>query len=184
MTFLSEPASGVSATSPEARMRPDDLVGALGRFLRRVHAAPTADAAGGGPTPTTVDVDAALSRARARVAAGGVPDLVDGPYRGHSAARVLDVAEELARRLVGGPLPVVVHGSLRLEGISIDGGEVVGWPTAAPAVGDPYVDLAALAIDLAAAVGPGAVPALFDAADHPAPDPVRVEVWCLLRQLV
>ncbi len=45
-------------------------------------------------------------------------------------------------------------------------------------------DLSFLARDLAAAIGPAAVPALFDAYGAERPDPVRIEFWVTLRQLL
>lgn len=185
MGLLDAPAPGVPADDPAALVRPDDLVGALGRFLARLHGSTLTDA-GSAPTETPVlDVAAALATASARVAAGDVdPESFDPAYRGQHPERLLQVATDLAAGLSAVD-PVPVHGDLTLGGLLLDEGRVVGWPpVAVERRGDPYVDLVAVARGLAAAVGPGAVPALFDAAGVTAPDPVRIEVWALLGQLV
>lgn len=178
MTFLDLPADGVPADAPEALMRPDDVVGAVARFLLRLQAADLPDGA------AVAGGEAYLARARARVESGalGAADL-DPPYRRSTPELMLASAVDLAGRLAPAEA-TPVHGSLALAGILIDDGEVVGWPAATASQGDPYVDLAFVARDLAAAIGPAAVPALFDAVGVDRPDPLRLEFWVLIRQLV
>ncbi|MFN8053504.1 MAG: phosphotransferase [Acidimicrobiales bacterium] len=179
---LATPGPGTPADSPTALMRPDDLVAALARFLQRVHgSAPAGDA-------EPVTASATLATARARVADGAVDaSSFDEPYRSQSSERLLTIASDLADLVEGrGEIAAVtVHGSLRLGDLLLDGGEVTGWAVPAVAlVGDPYVDLAFLARDLAGAVGPAAVPALFDAYGLDRPDPLRIEFWVTVGQLL
>jgi aminoglycoside phosphotransferase len=179
--FLDHPAAaGAPADSPEALMRPDDLVDALGRFLRRIR-----DAA---PTPGAVVTGPAyfLDLARLRVDRGEVdPSSFDPPYRSSTPSALLEAAEGLAERLAALADPVPIHGSLTLSGLRIDAGQVVGWVEPPERrVGDAYVDVAFLAADLATAVGPGAVPVLFDASGLDLPEPARVEFWVTVRQLL
>lgn len=179
-SFLDAPRSGTPADSPTALMRPDDLVGAIGRFLRRLAASEPVEGA------PLLDPSSALAEARARVDAGEVdPSRFDAPYRHLTALRLLDAATALAARLAeAAPAPTVpVHGSLVVSRLQLDGGDVVGWPPAEPAVGDAYVDLAAVAVDLAGLIGPAAVPAVVDAAGIAVPEPLRIEFWVTIRQL-
>jgi len=178
VTFLELPADGVPADAPEALMRPDDVVGAVARFLVRLHAADVPEGA------AVAGAEAYLARARARVDAGviGSADL-DPAYARSTPERLLASAVDLAGRMAPAAASPV-HGDLSLTGLLIDGGEVVGWPETGASAGDPYVDLAFVARDLATAIGPAAVPALFDAVRIDRPDPVRLEFWVLIRQLV
>lgn len=114
----------------------------------------------------------------------------DEPYRAQPADRLLSIATDLLARLderpVDEPTPVLsLPGGppLSLGAILLADGAVVS-PTDAVAVGDPYADLSFLARELATAIGPAAVPALFDAAGIERPDPVRIEFWITLRQLL
>lgn len=179
--FLLNAADGVPADSPESLMRPDDLVAAIARFLRRIHVP-------GDGGADVLDTTWALARAAGRVEAGEVvvADL-DPPYRPHPPERLLAIATELVDTLSDRPAPdpTMVHGDLALADLRLAGGEIVGWKVPARlAVGDPYVDLVFLARDLAAAIGPAAVPALFDAVGVTDPDPLRIETWITLRQLL
>lgn len=185
MDFLDHPSVGTRVSSTSALVRPDDLVGALGRFLTRVHDRPG-------------DVDAVvagrreyLADARRRVDAGLVlPEHLDAAYRPHAPARLAHIAEGLADLLDESADPsasalVPIHGSLSVADLEVTDGEIVGW--AVPEVfrvGDPYVDIVFLARDLATLIGPGAVPALFDATGIERPDPVRIEFWVTLKQLL
>jgi len=179
--FLLSPADGVPADSPESLMRPDDLVAAIARFLRRVHVP-------GDGGEDVIDTTWALARAAGRVEAGEVTvDDLDPPYRPHSPERLLAIATQLVGTLSDRPAPVstTVHGDLALADLRLAEGEIVGWKVPdRPAVGDPYIDLVFLARDLVAAIGPAAVPALFDAVGVTDPDPLRIETWITLRQLL
>lgn len=169
--------SGVPADDPAALVRPDDLVAALARYLHALHQSePPADAA-------VADLAAALATATARVGDGLVdPAGFDEPYRRWSPDRLLEVAREQAR-LAARPPSVPIHGTLRLSALRVDDGEIVP-PEEAPVLGDPYADLAYLASDLAAAISPAAVPALFEAYGDERPDPLRIDLWMTLRQLL
>lgn len=184
MGVLDEPADGTSLDAPAALARPDDVVAALGRFLRRLHdSSPEPDTEVAGPV-------AFLTRARERVEAGAVAvEALDLPYRTHSPGRLLAIAAQLAERVAAPDRPTVdlvpIHGSLRVADLRIDGGEIVGWRRPDRAlVGDPYCDLSFVARDLAPLIGPGAVPALFDATGIERPDPLRIELWVTLAQLL
>lgn len=180
MPFLDRPADGVPADSPAARVRPDDLVVALARFLRDLHRSEPAPAAGSA-TPTDY-----VARARREVEAGLVDrERFDPPYRPHEPARLVAIAADLAGRLGDDEPGAPVHGSLSLADLRLVDGAVVGWAVPeGPLVGDRYVDLSFLARDLATTIGPAAVPALFDAYGLDRPDPVRIEFWVTIRQLL
>lgn len=126
-----------------------------------------------------------LADATERLASGLVSSAsFDEPYRPHAPERLLSIASGLADRLDEAPT-VPVHGALALADLRIAGGSVVGWSI--PLIqrqGDAYVDLSFLARDLASAIGPAAVPALFDAYGLERPDPVRIEFWVTIRQLL
>ncbi len=181
MGVFDSPRDGTRADSPTARLRPDDLVDALARFVHRVHTSAPVD---GVDTSSATPSDY-LVLAAERVESGAVTsDSFDEPYRPHAPERLLSIATDLADGL-GAVASVPVHGSLALADLRIDGGSVVGWTVpATPRLGDSYVDLSFLARDLAAAIGPAAVPALFDAYGAERPDPVRIEFWVTLRQLL
>lgn len=179
-TFVGTPTPGVSAVAPEALMRPDDLVVAVARFIHDIHALfvdPEVDAR---------DHRAAqLIRASERVASGAVDEFgFDPPYGGQSAERLVAIAAELDGRIGSSPA-VAVHGALALDGLSLHEGRVCGWPELdAIRVGDRYCDLSFIARDLAGVVGPQCVPALFDAYGLERPDPLAVEFWVTLRQVL
>ena len=170
----------MAADSAVALTRPDDLVGAIGRFLTLVHAEPVPPGADDRSAP------AELAAASLRVA-GGEADAVgfDPPYAAQDPARLLEIATGLWERCGhgwGGEVRLIGAG---LAGLEVEDGEVCGWPDASVALrGDPYSDLARLARDLSVAIGPAAVPALFDSCGIERPDPARIEFWILLLQLL
>ena len=185
MAFLDHPADGVPADAPAALARPDDVVAAIGRFLRRLHGSEAA------PGAVPVLAEDYLERARRRVAAGAVdPDDLDPPYRPHAPERLLAIAGDLAAGLTdreppGGSPLVPIHGGLAVADLRLAQSEVVGWRVPEAAVlGDPYADVTFVARDLAWKIGPGAVPAVFDASGLDQPDPVRIEFWITIRQLL
>ena len=155
-------------------------MGAIGRFLTRVHA-----------EPVSRDADdrsaaAGLAAASLRVTSGKVDAVgFDRPYAGQDPARLLDIAASLWERCGhewGDEVRLIDAG---LDVLEVDEGEVCGWPDASAAVrGDPYSDFARLARDLSVAIGPAAVPALFDSCGIERPDPARIEFWILLHQLL
>ena len=181
---LASPLDGIAADSPAAVMRPDDLLAALVRFLQAVHA--EAPESGAGPATPEAFVEHARQRLEARLIA---PEGFDPPYRTQAPERLLGIAAGLAEQLADRPqsdlAAVQVHGSLSLGDLRLSDGAVVGWtPPVTALAGDGYVDLSFLARDLSTTIGPMAVPALFDMYGIDRPDPVRIEFWVTLRQLL
>lgn len=179
-TFLGAPTTGVPAVAPEALMRPDDLVVALAGFLADVHALGT------GTVEESADhrLDA-LARAAQRVESNVIDAAAfDAPYAGQSPERLVMIATDLHQRIAPSTA-VVVHGALDMNQLSLSEGRVCDWPALAELrFGDRYADLSFLARDLARVVGPQCVPALFDAYGLERPDPLAVEFWVTLRQVL
>ncbi|MEZ5322928.1 MAG: hypothetical protein R2698_12820 [Microthrixaceae bacterium] len=170
----------VSCLDPVAISRPEHLVAAIAEWLAAVHS--TRDH----PQLPVFGVDDALSDAAALVAGDLVdPSLFEGPSNGQPATRILEVARVLRTRLDDEPV-VPIRGSIRLEDLAVRDGHIVGPSdegVGPRALGDRYQDLADAAAALAAHIGPGAVPALFDRYGESPADPIRLEVWSLLYQL-
>jgi aminoglycoside 3'-phosphotransferase-1 len=117
--------------------RAGDIVDALGRFLRDVHAIPTATC------PFTSDHGHRLALARARIDAGLVEtDEFDDERIGWNADQVWDAMQALL------PLsadPVVTHGDFSLDNILMRDDAVVGCIDVGRAgIADRYQDLAIL----------------------------------------
>jgi aminoglycoside phosphotransferase len=149
----------------------------MGRCLRALHGT---DAVG---CPWRQDVGDLVTAAAARVEAGQVdPARFDPPYRRYGPAQILALAE----RSVPAPpaVPVVVHGSARLSALRIEDGGLRWADLDGSGVGDPYRDLATMAVDLAAAVGPEALAPFLDAYGVDHPDVIRLDWHVLADQLL
>lgn len=154
------------------------LVRGTADALRSLHERPTGDR-------PTVDDEWWVAEARRRVAAGVVdPDRFDPPYRRYGSAQLLSIAERSVPASTP-PSPVALHGGARLDALMIDGGEVRGFTADTRAVaGDPYRDLATLAVDLAVLVSPEALGPFLDAYGARPPDIVRIDFHTLVDQLL
>ena len=109
-------------------------------------------------------------------------DRCDPPFRRHPP----DELFELVRRSVPSPpaSPVVTHGAARLAAVRIEGGELRWADVGACGVGDPYRDLATMAIDLTALISPEALGPFLDAYGVDQPDVVRLDWHVLVDQLL
>ncbi|KAB7645481.1 APH(3')-I family aminoglycoside O-phosphotransferase [Polymorphobacter fuscus] len=114
-----------------------EIVDALARFLRRLHAIPPVDC------PFNADHRLRMAQARVRIDAGSVDlDDFDDARQGWSAERVWDAMQALL------PLHsdlVVTHGDFSLDNLVMAGGEVVGMIDVGRAgLADRWQDLAIL----------------------------------------
>lgn len=128
--------------------------------------------------------DELLAEARRRVRTGLVErDRFDPPYRRYGPTELLELAER--SRPGGEGRTVVVHGDARLSTLVVEGGRIAGWrPSPRTGLGDPYRDLATLAIDLAAQVGAESLGRFFAAYGIDHPDVRRVDFHVLVDQLL
>ena len=176
-------------SDPQARSRPELVVPALGRWLAGVHASPTE----GLPVVSTAE---SVDRAVTRLEAGEVD--LSGVDRAYQRIRPATLRAQLEAG-VGDPRlstlelleagvppeadpPVAISGSARFDSLTIDEGVVSGTCPITLA-GDPYLDLASLARDLARLIGPEALWPFFDAYGLDRPDPLRLDFFMLLNAL-
>jgi len=161
-------------SDPQARSRPELVVPALGRWLAGVHASPTE----GLPVVSTAE---SVDRAVTRLEAGEVD--LSGVDRAYQRIRPATLRAQLE---AGVPpeadRPVAISGSARFDSLTIDEGVVSGTCPITLA-GDPYLDLASLARDLARLIGPEALWPFFDAYGLDRPDPLRLDFFMLLNAL-
>ena len=161
-------------SDPQARSRPELVVPALGRWLAGVHASPTE----GLPVVSTAEL---VDRAVTRLEAGEVD--LSGVDRAYQRIRPATLRAQLE---AGVPpeadRPVAISGSARFDSLTIDEGVVSGTCPITLA-GDPYLDLASLARDLARLIGPEALWPFFDAYGLDRPDPLRLDFFMLLNAL-
>jgi aminoglycoside 3'-phosphotransferase-1 len=117
---------------PERRI---EVVSALARFLRRIHAIPANEC------PFNSDHAYRLAHARARIDAGEVDeDDFDEEREGWTAEQVWDAMQAL---LPFAPDPVVTHGDYSLDNLLVEDGEVVGSiDVGRLGIADRYQDLA------------------------------------------
>jgi len=155
----------------------DALIAGLAAALRDHHARPTAGC------PPRGD-DELLAEARHRVGDGRVdPARFDPPYRRYAPEELLALAERL-RPEPAAP-PVLVHGDARLATVRVDGSGIRGWdPSPRTGAGDPYRDLATVAVDLAEQVGAESLGPFFAAYGIDHPDVRRVDFHVLVDQLL
>jgi aminoglycoside phosphotransferase len=161
-------------SDPHARSRPELVVPALGRWLAGVHASPTKGL-------SVVSTAELVDRAVTRLEAGEV-DLSDVD-RAYQRIRPATLRAQLE---AGVPPeadpPVAISGSARFDSLTIDDG-VVSATCPVTLAGDPYLDLASLARDLARLIGPEALWPFFDAYGLDRPDPLRLDFFMLLNAL-
>ncbi len=154
-----------------------DVLRRLGQLLRRFHDTPTAGC------PWVCGVDELVETADSRVRRGlAAIDRFDPPFRRYAPSELL----ELVHRSVPPPAPsaVMTHGAARLDAVRLDGAELRWTGVEGSGVGDPYRDLATMAVDLAAAIGPEALAPFLDAYGIDQPDLVRLDWHVLVDQLV
>jgi aminoglycoside 3'-phosphotransferase-1 len=150
-----------------------EIVGAVARFLRTLHALPLADC------PFHAGHAFRLADARRNVAAGLVP-VPDDADAGWSPAPVLARAEAM---LPLGFERVVTHGDFSLGNVLVEDGRVTGCiDVGRLGAADPYQDLAILWENLGE-FGAGAQHTLFEAYGIAAPDERRIEFHLCLDEL-
>ena len=166
----------VPLTDAVALARPSEVVESLARLLRRIHATPVEEC------PFVSSPEMSLTAAREDLESGAFDSRVfEGPYSQHGGARLVEIATTF---LPHDYVPSVIHGSLRLSSLVVVDGEThVAMSAPSCGVGDAYQDVVYLAVDIAAAVGLAAAPALFDEYGIDSPELARVEYWTLIDQL-
>jgi len=161
-----------------------DLLVATAQALRALHATEVAPDAGA--ASFDAGLDTLVADARRRVAAGLVDQArFDPAYRRYRPATLLDLVER--GRPPDPDRAAVVHGSARLDQLWLVGEahSVAGWSGLSRAgVGDPYRDLATMAVDLAATVAPEALGPFVDAYGLDHADLVRLDWHVVVDQLV
>lgn len=162
------------------------LVVTLADALAAVHAlTPPSAATADAPSRQLGDL---RELAAGRVELGRVEaDAFDGPYRGHEPGALLD----LAPSALPAHEPTVVLGLASLAHVRVGAdGAVLGWAPAAvtgpvsAGWGDPYRDLATVAIELADAISPEVLGPFFDRYGIDRPELARLDAHVLLDQLL
>lgn len=176
-------ADGEPATSIEYRVDAERTVRLLAAALAALHATELSDGERrAGLAATDLASDA--------VGAFGAGTLQhserSGAYAHMSDERLVDAlvagAEGAAARQ---SRQVLTHGTPTLSHLWCDHGSVVGlisWDR--PAVADPYRDLAVAARCIATDMAPILVPTFFEHYGESSPDPVRIDWYALLAELV
>ena len=176
--LLGSTRPGLAIYDPAVLVRPEQLVAAIGNFVLQMWELPVEQ------LPNAMSATEAVIRAERLVAAGRVDSTrFDLPYQSISPQRLLDSAQ----RLLPDPpeCPVAVHGNLRCTALELLDGSISSWPEPDEGgIGDPYRDLAGLSRDLARLIGAGAVGALFSSVALERPEPVRLEFWVMIGQLL
>ncbi len=174
--------AGWPADGPENQIQGSGLLEGLGRAVRRLHDLP-ADA-----SVPMVQLEDLLSEVGARVAAGVVDRENFAPARRRvEPQRLVDQLHALLpilerRRPVE---PVLTHGGCQLGAVWLERTEPTGFiGVQRLAVADPYRDLGAMARSLAGFFGAEALPGFFAAYGLSAPDPIRLEFYALLDELL
>ncbi len=155
-----------------------ELLDLLGAGLRTLHATPT------DRCPFDAGNAGLLDRAEAAVAAGAVDvDRFDRAYRRSTAADLLRIVA--TSRPPDPDPPTVIHGAAGLDVIRVDGGRIVGWDAVEHAgLGDPYRDLATMAVHLVDLVGPEALGPFLDAYGIEHADVLRLDWHVMIDQLL
>ena len=163
-----------------AELAGDDIAEVLRRLGATLRALHDTDAEG---CPWRCGPAELVATAAARERSGAVdPTRFDLPYRRYSSAQLLDLAE---RSVPEAPTtPTVIHGAARLRALRIDDGALVWVDAGACGLGDPYRDLATMAVDLASAIGPEALAPFLDAYGVDHPDVIRMDWHVLADQLL
>jgi aminoglycoside phosphotransferase len=168
-----------------------DLLVAAAVALRALHDTafdPGADGADGRGGGFDAGPDALVAEAWRRVADGRVdPARFDPAYRRYTPADLLALVERGHPGDLDAAQRTVVHGTARLDHLWFVGEaeSVSGWSALQRAgVGDPYRDLATMAVDLAATVAPEALGPFVDAYGLEHADVVRLDWHVVLDQLL
>ncbi len=176
---LRSTADAVAATCPDHGLDPAELVGLLAGALRQVHALDPAPLDGVGHLDRSLQ--AVHERAAARVAAGLVGPMTTGPFAGRLAEELLAASEAEARRPGA---RVVVHGRPVLAHLWVGrdlAPALTGW--GAGGLGDPHLDLAVAAVDVARRLGPALVAPFVDAYGTDRVDPRRLDACQMMVHL-
>lgn len=155
-----------------------ELLTLLGAGLRELHSVPVEGC------PFDAGNEALLDRAEHAVAADAVDgSRFDRAYQRSTPAELLDIVT--SSRPTDPDVSVLVHGAACLEVVRVDGGRVIGWSSLARSGrGDAYRDLATMATDLVAVIGPEALGPFIDAYGLEHPDVLRLDWHVMVDQLV
>ena len=155
-----------------------ELIDLVADALRALHAV---DVAG---CPFDAGIGALLSEATERVASGqATVDRFDPPYQRHSPTELLDLVQ--AGRPSEPSHPTLVHGTARLGHLLVVHGAASEWTDLARSgLGDPYRDLATLAVDLAGTVSGEALGPFVDRYGLDRVDVARLDWHVTLDQLL
>jgi aminoglycoside 3'-phosphotransferase-2 len=170
---------GAAASAAVHRLEAAATILAAGRALRTLHEVALDQ------VPVRRTLDDLVELAAARVGAGMVEaDELREPYVRFGPERLLALARGALERVRGEATTVVSHGACSLDHLYLDDGQPTAWLRLdALAAGDPHLDLARLAKEVADRMGPEAVPSLFDAYGV-APDMARLDALALLDELL
>ncbi len=163
-----------------AALAGDDIASVLarlGRSLRHFH---DTDPAG---CPWARGLPQLVAEATGRVAAGAVdPDRFDPPYRRYTPDALADL---VVQSVPAAPSrAVVTHGAARLSALRLEAGELRWEEVGSSGLGDPYRDLATVAVDLTVAISPEALGPFLDAYGVDHPDVVRLDWHVMVDQLL
>ncbi|MDH3752948.1 MAG: phosphotransferase [Acidimicrobiia bacterium] len=174
--LVTERVSGSPASSGEHAFDAIGTVAATATAIRALH-----DLVIDG-CPFSLRLDVTLDRARGRIDDGALgPNDLDPAFRRFSPRRLFELVNESPPDEID---LVVCHGMPSLDTILIDRGNAAGLiGLEACGVADRHLDLALIARDLLARIGPDALPVFFDAygAD---PDAMRIDWYLQLAQLL
>lgn len=155
------------------------LVG-VAEGLRALHATSAAGC------PFDAGPGALVDLARERIDLGLVGSVqFDPPYRRYSPSALLDLVERGRPADLDAADLTIVHGDAGFDRVWLDAGQVTGWTSVGRSgIGDPYRDLATMAVDLAQRVTPEALGPFIYAYGLDHPDVVRLDWHVLLDQLL
>ena len=155
------------------------LVG-VAEGLRALHATSAAGC------PFDAGPGALVDVARERTDLGLVdPAQFDPPYRRYSPTALLDLVERGRPADLEADALTIIHGDAGFDRAWLEAGRVTGWTSVGRSgIGDPYRDLATMAVDLAHRVTPEALGPFIDAYGLDHPDVVRLDWHVLLDQLL
>ncbi len=167
---------GQDATTPHLKARPESLVPALARGLRRFHQAPTEHC------PFRLEVDDALAIVRRRVAEGRAEHSdLHAEYQHLSLGEAVATLEQLAPDSED---LVVCHGDYCFPNVLVEDGCVTGYLDLGElAVADRWWDLAVGSWSTTWNVGPGWETLFLDSYGLD-PDPRRITFYRLLYDLI
>jgi aminoglycoside phosphotransferase len=152
----------------------------VARALRDLHETPVA------ACPFDASPAALIADAADRIDRGVVTvEQFDPPYRRYAPAQLLELVIRSRPPELGPEHLVLVQGDARLGTVRFVDGHLTGWAGLDRAGrGDPYRDLATMAIDLAGTVGPEALGPFIDAYGLEHPDVLRLDWHVMADQLL